>query len=105
MSGVPRRDRFDDPKEAYALGALSEDERLQFEDLLAAHPELQAEVAAFESTANLLALAPQEQDPPPELRRNFLSSIGANEDTFIPDAAAPTESAAHRARRPFGPLG
>jgi anti-sigma factor RsiW len=45
MSGVPCRDRFD--------------------DLLAAHPELQAEVAAFESTANLLALAPQEQDPPP----------------------------------------
>ena len=40
MSGVPCRDRFDDLKEAYALGALSEDKRQEFEDLLAAHPEL-----------------------------------------------------------------
>ena len=45
MSGVPCRDRFDVLKEAYALGALSEDEREEFEDLLAAHPEVQAEVA------------------------------------------------------------
>jgi anti-sigma factor RsiW len=82
MSGVTRRDRFDDLKEAYALGALSEDEHQEFEDLLAAHPKLQAEVAAFETTAKLLALAPQEQDPPPELRRNLLSSIEANEVTF-----------------------
>ena len=36
----PGRERFDDLKEAYALGALSEDERQEFEDLLAAHPEL-----------------------------------------------------------------
>ena len=40
MSGVPCRDRFDDLKEAYALGALTEDKRQEFEDLLAAHPEL-----------------------------------------------------------------
>ena len=53
----PRHERFDYLKEAYVLGALAEDERREFEDILAAHPELQAEVDDLESTANLLALA------------------------------------------------
>ncbi len=93
MSGErrdPRHERFDDLKEAYVLGALTEDERREFEDILAAHPELQAEVEDLESTASLLALAPLEQDPPPELRRNLLSSIGADEVTHVtPAEAAP----------------
>ena len=60
----PRHERFDDLKEAYVLGALTEDERREFEDILAAHPELQAEVDDLESTANLLTLAPIVAGPP-----------------------------------------
>ena len=74
----PGRDRFDDLKEAYALGALSEEERQEFEDYLAAHPELRAEVDDLKSVANLLALAPQEYEPPPELRRNLMDRIAAS---------------------------
>jgi anti-sigma-K factor RskA len=96
-----RRDRFEDLKEAYALGALTEDERLWFEGYLAEHPELQAEVADLASVANLLALAPQQHEPSPELRRNLLSSIqGAT-------GAAPTERSPLAARLLglFGPGG
>lgn len=71
-----QRQRFDDLKEAYALGALTEEERREFEGYLAKHPELQAEVDELGAIANLLALAPQEYDPPPELRRNILEEIG-----------------------------
>ena len=94
-----RRNRFDDLKEAYALGALTEDERREFENLLAAHPELQAEIDNLESTANLLALAPQEQEPSPELRRNLLSSIRAD------DAPEALLEATPRRARLFGPAG
>jgi len=107
MSGErrdPQYERFADLKEAYALGALTESERREFKDLLAAHPELQAEIDDLQSTANLLALAPQEQEPPPELRRNLLSSIGAAEDTPEAPVAAPDATAPSRAGL-FGPAG
>ncbi len=87
-----RRERFEDLKEAYALGTLPEDERLWCEGYLAEHPELQAEVDELASVANLLALAPPEHEPPPELRRNILSSIEGATD------AAPTERSPLRAR-------
>jgi hypothetical protein len=44
LKSEPRRERFDDLKEAYALGALSEEERQEVEDYLMRHPELRAEV-------------------------------------------------------------
>ena len=72
----PWRERFDDLKGAYALGALDESEREEFEGYLAAHHELQAEVDELGSVADLLALAPQEYEPSPELRRNLLDRIG-----------------------------
>ena len=94
----PWRDRFDDLKEAYVLGALTEGEHREFEDYLIEHPELQAEVDDLGVIANLLALAPQEHEPSPELRRNILSRIGA---------ATPTEGPPRRARFRglFGPGG
>jgi anti-sigma factor RsiW len=49
----PGRERFDDLKEAYALGALSEEERREVEDYLITHPELRAEVDDLRSVANL----------------------------------------------------
>ena len=78
-----RRDRFEDLKEAYALGALPEDERLWFEGYLAEHPELQAEVDELVSFVDLLALAPQEHEPSPELRRNLLSRLEGARDTSL----------------------
>ncbi len=76
----PGRERFDDLKEAYALGALSEQERREVEDYLRHQPELHAEVDDLESVANLLALAPQEHEPSPKLRRDLLRRISSSSD-------------------------
>ena len=82
----PGRERFDDLKEAYALGALSEEERREVEDYLGKHPELHAEVDDLESTANLLALAPQDHEPSPKLRRDLLNSISSSSPGTTPAA-------------------
>src|SRR5215217_7585882 len=103
----PWRDRFDDLKEAYALGALTEDERREFEGYLASHPELQSEVDDLGSIANLLALAPQEYEPSPELRRNLLSRIeGATGPPLAehPHAARGFRASSARAGSPRRPL-
>jgi hypothetical protein len=94
----PWRERFDDLKSAYVLGALDESERREFEGYLAAHPELQAEVDELDSIADLLSLSPQEQAPPPELRRNLLGKI---EDASV----APPQRRARSYARIFVPGG
>jgi anti-sigma-K factor RskA len=94
----PWRERFGDLKGAYALGALDESEREEFEGYLAAHPELQAEVDELGSVADLLALAPQEYEPSPGLRRNLLDRIGEASD-------APPQRRAYSRGRIFGPGG
>ncbi len=76
MSGM-EQGRFEELKEAYVLGALSEEERRDFEEYLAAHPEVQAEVEELGAVASLLALSAQEQEPPPELRGRILEAVGA----------------------------
>jgi hypothetical protein len=80
------------------LGALTEDERRELEGYLVKHLELQTEVYYLGAIASLLALAPQEYEPSPDLRRNLLSRI---------ELAPPTEGPPHRARfrRLFGPGG
>jgi anti-sigma-K factor RskA len=70
-------ERFEDLKDAYALGALSEEERRGFEEYLAAHPERQAEIDELGAVAGLLAFAPREQDAPPELRRRVMEVVEA----------------------------
>jgi anti-sigma-K factor RskA len=70
-------ERFDELKHAYVLGALSEGERRELEEYLAAHPGRQPEIDELGSVAGLLALSPQEQDPPPRLRRNIMSVVEA----------------------------
>jgi anti-sigma-K factor RskA len=70
-------ERFDELKDAYVLGALSEGERRELEEYLAAHPGRQPEIDELGSVAGLLALSPQEQDPPPRLRRNIMSVVEA----------------------------
>ena len=73
-------ERFEDLKDAYVLGALPEEERLSFEDYLAAHPERQAEIDELGAVAGLLAFSPQEHEPPPELRRSVMEVVEAEAD-------------------------
>jgi anti-sigma-K factor RskA len=86
------RERFEDLKDAYVLGALPEEERLEFERYLAAHPDLQAEMEELSTVAGLLAFSPQEQEPSPELRRRIMDTVEA-------EAVHPAEVLHPRARR------
>ncbi len=61
---------------AYAVDALDEDERTQFEQHLEVCPECRAEVQSFSETAALLAETGAET-PPPSLRDSVLSGIGS----------------------------
>jgi anti-sigma-K factor RskA len=69
--------RFEELKDAYVLGTLAEEERREFEEYLAAHPERQAEIEELGAVAGLLALSPHEHEPPPELRSRILDAVGA----------------------------
>ena len=98
----PGRERFEDLKEAYALGALSEEERREVERYLQAHPELRTEVDELKSVANLLALSPQEYEPSPRLRHDLMDRISSS------SGAAPTADPSTRQAglwRLFGPGG
>jgi anti-sigma-K factor RskA len=66
---------FEDLKDAYALGALPEDERATVEAYLALHPERQAEIDDMVGIAGLLALAPPEQEPPADLRGRLMQVV------------------------------
>jgi len=70
-------ERFDDLKDAYVLGALPEEEKLRFEEYLAAHPERQAEIDELGAVAGLLAFSPEEQEPSPELRSRVMEVVEA----------------------------
>ena len=98
----PRRERFEDLKEAYALGALSEEERQEVEDYLMTHPELRAEVDDLRSVANLMALAPQEYEPSPKLRRDLMNRISSSPDATPAADPSPRQSGLWRV---FGPGG
>ena len=69
--------RFDELKDAFVLGALPEEERREFEDYLAEHPERQAEIEELGAVASLLALSPREQEPSLELRRRIVDAVRA----------------------------
>jgi anti-sigma-K factor RskA len=69
--------RFEELKGAFVLGALPDEERRDFEEYLASHPERQAEIEELGTVAGLLALSPEERDPPPELRRRIMDAVGA----------------------------
>jgi len=74
MNGMDQ-ERFEDLKDAYVLGALPEEERLEFEQYLVAHPDLQAEIEELSTIAGLLAFSVPEQEPSPELRRRIMATV------------------------------
>jgi anti-sigma-K factor RskA len=61
---------------AYAVDALDDDEREQFEQHLAVCPECRAEVRSFSETAALIA-GTEAETPPPSLRDSVLSGIAS----------------------------
>ena len=69
--------RFEELKDAFVLGALPEEERREFEEYLAAHPERRAEIEELSTVAGLLALSPQEHEPSPELRSRIMDAVEA----------------------------
>ncbi len=71
------QERFEDLKDAYVLGALPEEERLEFERYLVAHPDLQVEIEELANVAGLLAFAPGQQEPSPDLRRRIMDTVEA----------------------------
>ena len=75
--GPMDRARFEELKDAYVLDALTDEERREFEEHLAANPERQAEVDELGAIAGLLALYPQEHEPPPELRQKIMEVVEA----------------------------
>ena len=75
--GFLDRARFEELRDIYVLGALTEEERSEFEKHLAAYPARQGEVDELRVVAGLLALYPEEQDPPAELSRRLMSVVEA----------------------------
>lgn len=106
MSGM-NHERFEELKEAYALNALSEEERREFEQYLAENPSEQAEVDELSSIAALLALAPPEQEPPAGLRRSLMDRVRSEAETggAATSTGAGRESRGGWARRLFGARG
>jgi len=76
MNGMDQ-ERFEDLKDVYVLGALPEEERLEFERYLVAHPDLQGEIEELSTVAGLLALSVWEQEPPPGLRHKIMATVEA----------------------------
>ena len=74
-------ERFQDLKESYALGALSAEERREVEEYLAENPAEQTEIEELASVASLLALAPEEQEPPERLRKSLLRQVRSETDS------------------------
>jgi len=82
---------------AYAVDALDDEERSQFERHLEVCPECRAEVRSFSETAALVAETSSET-PPPSLRDSVLSGIGSIRP--LPPVTAPTTTPADPASAP-----
>ncbi len=71
------REKFEELKDAYALGALPENEEREMKLYLADHPDRRPEVEELSSLSNLLAFSPPEHEPPTTLRRNIMNAVQA----------------------------
>jgi anti-sigma-K factor RskA len=82
---------------AYAVDALDDAERTQFEQHLSVCPECRAEVASFRETAALMADLEAGEDPPASLRASVLAGI-SQVRPFPPETPEAPEvaSTAHR---------
>lgn len=99
------RERFEELKEAYALNALSEEERREVERYLAENPSEQAEVDELSSIAALFALAPPEQEPPARLRKSLMEQVRSEAGGAAASTSAGREGREGWTRRLFGVRG
>ncbi len=96
---------------AYVLGALEADEMLAVDDYLAAHPALLVRLAELEATADQLALAAPEVEPPARAKaglmarvqadaevRSMLSTMEAQPARTVSPPLAPTQPAREQPR-------
>jgi len=60
---------------AYALGALSDEDKRAFEEEMVASEELRTEVAGFLDTTSVLAMAVEPIDPPAALKANIMAML------------------------------
>ncbi|MGB3683197.1 MAG: anti-sigma factor [Rubrobacteraceae bacterium] len=74
------RERFEELKDAYALGALPKDEEREMEEYLAEEPALRSEVEELSALSSLLAFSPVEYEPPNRLRRNIMDAVRSGTD-------------------------
>ena len=80
-----------------AVGALTDDERTELEDVLRTRPDLQAELDELQEAAAVLADADPGQPPPPALRASIL-------DAIADDAAAAARAADAPDASPIAPV-
>ncbi len=93
-------ERFEELKDAYALGALPDDEQRDMEEYLSDNPGLRAEVEELTSISKLLAFSPTEYDPPPTLRGNIMSVVESEADRR--EQATDSQSTVQRLRTSLG---
>lgn len=63
---------------AYVLAVLEPDEMLAVQRYLEDHPELEARLAELEATVDLLALAPEEVEPPARAKEALMARVMAD---------------------------
>ena len=71
------RERFEELKVAYSLGALADAERRELEGHLTLNPELRPEVEELNFVANTLALSPAEYEPSAQVRQNLMRVVNS----------------------------
>ncbi|HEX7835409.1 MAG TPA: hypothetical protein VF479_08080, partial [Pseudolysinimonas sp.] len=96
---MTERDELMTAAGAYALGALAEPEKSEFEALLAESEQLRAEVTELMDTAVELGLSVAPVDPAPELRARILDAI-ASTPQLAPESTASRESGLSRSETP-----
>lgn len=79
----PLTDDISDLLAGYITGDLDPGEQERCRQLLATHPELEAELAALESTLGLVINTFVTEDPPPELRQRILSQLDHTSSNII----------------------
>lgn len=89
----PDPDDLDALLAAYALDAVTDEERAVVEARLAESPELRAELAGHRAAADALAEAVQPVPPPPALKASIFDRLDGVEQVPAPAPAAPAPAA------------
>ncbi len=86
---------------AYALDALDDSERREFEEHLAECEQCTGELESLQDTAAALAYVPEGPAPSPELRERLIERV---HEEAVRTHEAPADAAAPRRRRFFAPV-